>query len=63
MEKYHEHSMDLHMLFVDFGKTFDSVNREKLYEAIKQMEIPHKLIWLTRMAMNITQAKIKQIIN
>jgi hypothetical protein len=48
MEKYYEHSMDLHMLSVDFRKAFDSVNRERLYEAMKQMEIPDKLIRLTR---------------
>jgi hypothetical protein len=59
MEKYYEHSMDLQMLFVDFRKAFDSVNRERLYEAMKQMEIPDKLIRLTRMTINITQAKIK----
>jgi hypothetical protein len=47
------------MLFVDFRKAFDSVNREILYEAMKQTEIPDKLIRLTRMAMNITQANIK----
>jgi retron-type reverse transcriptase len=43
MKKYYEPSMDLHMLCVDFRKAFDSVNRERLYEAMKQMEIPDKL--------------------
>jgi uncharacterized protein YaaR (DUF327 family) len=42
------------MLFVDFRKAFDSVNRERLYEVIKQMEIPDKLIRLTRMTMSTT---------
>jgi hypothetical protein len=42
MEKHFEHSMDLHMLFIDFRKAFDSVNREILYEVMKQMEIPDK---------------------
>jgi hypothetical protein len=59
MEKHYEHGMDLHMIFVDFRKAFDSVNRESIYKAMKQMEIPHKLIILTRMTMNTTQAKIK----
>jgi sorting nexin-29 len=57
MEKHYEHCMDLHMLFVDFRKAFGSVNRERIYEAMKQMEIPDKIIRLTRM--NTTQAKIK----
>jgi hypothetical protein len=51
--------MDLHMQFADFRQAFDSVNRERLYEAMEQMKIPDKLIRLTRMAMNITQAKVK----
>jgi hypothetical protein len=59
MEKHYAHNMDLHMLFVDFRKAFDSVNRERLYEAMKQMQIPDKLIRVTRMTMNNTQAKIK----
>jgi predicted aldo/keto reductase-like oxidoreductase len=42
-EKHYEHSMDLHKLFVDFRKAFGSVNRERFYEAMKQMEIPDKL--------------------
>jgi hypothetical protein len=59
MEKHYEHGMDLHMLFVDFRKAFDSENRERIYEVMKQMEIPDKLIRLTWMTMNTTQAKIK----
>jgi hypothetical protein len=51
--------MDLHMPFVDFRKAFNSVNRERPYEATKEMQISDKLITLTRMTMNITQAKIK----
>jgi hypothetical protein len=52
-------SVDLHTLFVDFIQAFDGVNRKRLYEAIKQMKIPDKLIMLTRMAMNVTQARVK----
>jgi hypothetical protein len=51
--------MDLRILFVDFRKVFSSVNREGLYEVIKQMEIPDKLIRLTQMTMSTTQAQIK----
>jgi hypothetical protein len=58
MEQYYEHSMYLHMLFVDFRKAFDCVKRERLFEAMKQMEIPDKLIRLTRIT-SITKAKIK----
>jgi hypothetical protein len=47
------------MLFVDFRKAFNSVNRERLYEAMKQMEIPDKLIRLTRITTSIIQTKIK----
>jgi sorting nexin-29 len=38
MEKHYEHGMDLYILFVDFRKAFDSVNRERIYETMKQVE-------------------------
>jgi hypothetical protein len=53
----------LHMLFVDFRQAFDSINRKRLYEAMEWMKMSDKLIRLTRMTMNTTHAKLKQIIN
>jgi hypothetical protein len=47
------------MLFVDFRQAFDSINRKSLYEVMEWMKIPDKLIRLTRMTMNTTQAKVK----
>jgi hypothetical protein len=47
------------MLFVDFRQAFDSINRKRLYEAMEWMKLPDKLITLTRMTMNTTQAKVK----
>jgi hypothetical protein len=59
MEKSYEYGMDLHMLFVDFRQAFNSVNRKRFYEVMEWMKIPDKLIRLTRMTMNTTQAKVK----
>ena len=46
------------MLFVDFRDPFNSVRRVKLYEAIRDMEIPSKLIKSMKMATGFTKAKI-----
>jgi sorting nexin-29 len=59
MEKFYEYSIDMHMLFVDFRQAFNSINRKRLYEVMEWMKIPVKLIRLTRMTMNTTQAKVK----
>jgi sorting nexin-29 len=60
MEKLYEYGIDLHMLFVDFRQAFDSINRKRLYEPMEWMKIPDKLIRLTRMTMNTSQAKVKK---
>jgi hypothetical protein len=59
MEKLYDYGIDLHMLFVDFRRAFDSINRKRLYDAMEWMKIPDKLIRLTQMTMNTTQAKVK----
>jgi hypothetical protein len=56
IEKSYEYGIELHMLFVDFRQAFDSVNRRRLYEVMEWMKILDKLIRLTRMTMNTTQA-------
>lgn len=59
MEKMYEHDMELSMLFVDFQQAFDMINREELYKAMEEMNIPTKMINLTKMTMERTVAYIR----
>ncbi|GFG35542.1 hypothetical protein Cfor_08278, partial [Coptotermes formosanus] len=34
LEKFYEHDIDLHLLFIDFKKAFDSVNQKKTFGII-----------------------------
>ena len=53
MEKHFEYGLGIHILFIDYQRAFDSVDRRKLYEA---MGIPHKLV---KMTMTDTKARAK----
>ena len=46
-EKSHEHNIDLYNVFVDYTHAFDSVDRNKLIECLKEFDVPDKLIRLT----------------
>lgn len=59
MEKFYEHELDLHMLFIDFKQAFDSLCRNELYKALKEMNVPGKLIRMVRMTMENTKARVK----
>jgi hypothetical protein len=46
---------------MDFKKAYDSIERNKLYQAMKKLKIPKKLIGLTRMTLTDTQNKISAV--
>jgi len=42
MEKHYEFNKDLYMVFIDYKKTYDSINWEELWKAIINFDIPKK---------------------
>jgi hypothetical protein len=49
---------DFHIL-VGFKTAYDSVRRNKLYEAVEELGIPHKLVNLTKTTMSNVKCKGK----
>jgi hypothetical protein len=43
LEKFYVHDIDLHLLFIDFKKAFDSINQKKLLESLVSFGIPKKI--------------------
>jgi hypothetical protein len=58
-EKCHEYNIELHNVFVDFMQAFNSVNRSKIPECLKQYEVPEKLIKLVQVMLQQTKVKVK----
>jgi sorting nexin-29 len=54
LENMLEHDIETYHLFVDFRKAYDSIIREKLYEAMQEFKFPRKLIKLPEMTMGKT---------
>jgi hypothetical protein len=44
MEKYYEYDKDLFMVFEDFKQAYNSINRQQLWTALRNFEIPEKLV-------------------
>uniref|UniRef100_A0A8D8PVV0 Craniofacial development protein 2 n=1 Tax=Cacopsylla melanoneura TaxID=428564 RepID=A0A8D8PVV0_9HEMI len=59
MEKCNEHDIDLHILFIDFQQAFDNVKRQKVEEALEDLEVPNKIINLIMMTMKRSKAQVK----
>jgi endonuclease/exonuclease/phosphatase family metal-dependent hydrolase len=59
MEKFYEHDIDLHFLFIDFQQAFDSVKRAKMYQVLEEFGVPRKIIRLVKMTMDGTRARVK----
>ena len=47
-----EYTSDLHLDFVDFEKAFDSVDRERLWMALRRREIPYNIVSVIKLKMS-----------
>jgi len=59
MKKYYEYGQNLYMVFVDFKQTYDSVNRQQLWTALKNVRIPEKLIRMIEIRNSNTFCKVR----
>ena len=51
LEKKWEYNEEVHQLFIDFKKAYDSVRREVLYKILIEFEIPRKVVRLVKMSL------------
>ena len=58
LEKFYAHDIDLHLLFIDFKRAFDSINQKRLLETLVSFGIPKKIERLVRMPLEGAQAKV-----
>lgn len=61
MEKAYEYKIETEMLFIDFEGAFDSIKREELMKALKELGINPKLIRLIEMTMRRTTVSVKTL--
>ena len=48
MEEYKEKQQELHLIFVDLGKAYDTIPREFIWYGLREKNIPEKLIALIK---------------
>jgi sorting nexin-29 len=58
-EKCHEFNVELHNIFIDYSRAFDSVYRNKIIECLLECGVPTKLIKLISLTLIDTKEKIK----
>ena len=52
------HVINLHLLFIDFKKAFDTINEKKFLESLLRFGIPKKIKRLVKMTLIGAQAKV-----
>jgi len=53
-----EYNEEVHQLFIDFKKAYDSVRREVLYKILLEFGIPRKLARLVKMSLTETYSRV-----
>ena len=59
LEKKWECNEEVHQLFIDFKKAYDSVRREVLYKILIVFGIPRKLVSLIKMSLTETCSRMR----
>ena len=59
VEKKWEYNEEVHQLFIDFKKAYDSVRREVLYKILIEFDIPKKLVRLIKMSLTETYSRVR----
>jgi len=59
LEKKLEYNEEVHQLFIDFKKAYDSVRREVLYKILIEFGIPRKLVMLIKMSLTVTCSRVR----
>ena len=54
LEKKWEYKEEVHQLFINYKKAYDSVRREVLYKILIEFGIPRKLVKLIKMSLTET---------
>jgi hypothetical protein len=59
LEKKWEYNEEVHRLFIDFKKAYDSVMREVLYKILLEFGIHRKLVRLIKMSLTETYSRVR----
>ena len=59
LEKKWEYNEEVHQLFIDFKKAYDSVRREVLYKILIEFDIPKKFERLVKMSLTETYSRVR----
>jgi hypothetical protein len=59
LEKAWEHNVEIHQIFVDFQKAYDSIRTDRIYTIMAHFGIPNKLIRLTKATMEDSTYYVK----
>ena len=59
LEKTREFGIETHHLFIYFKSAYDTIEKDQLYNAMREFKIPNKLIRLIRMTMENTQSQVR----
>lgn len=58
LERAVNHNLYIYAIFIDFKKAFDKLNRNRLLYAMNALNIPQKIINLTKMTLVHNEAQV-----